>query len=398
MNKEFSLKSKFLSYLMQIIENPLAIEVAHANECFIYDTEGNEYIDCISGIAVAAVGHNHPRILAAIQQQLHRHLHVMVYGEYIFESQVFMAEKLTSLLPTTLNKVYFTNSGAEAIEGAMKLAKCYTNRTKIIACYNSYHGSTQGALSITGNNAYQRPFRPLLPEIYFIQYNNIDDLKLIDDMTAAVFVEPIQSESGYKPADINFLQELRIRCDKHGALLVFDEAQSGFCRSGSMFAFEQYNVVPDILVLAKALGGGLPLGAFIANSDISDCFKKNSPLGHLTTFGGHPLSCAAGIEFINILIEENIKQNVLKNSQILIDGLSQIFGKNQISGLGLMLAVHFENIEICKKIIRNSIKKGILLDSFLFAPNAIRLAPPLTIKQHIVEKILEVLKDTYSKI
>lgn len=387
------LKQKFFAHLAQVSDAPPAIEVAYAQGCNVYDTSGKEYIDCISGISVSALGHHHPRIIAAIQQQLHRHLHVMVYGEYIFESQVLMAEKLKQLLPSTLNCVYFTNSGAEAIEGAIKLARRYTGRSKLISCYYSYHGSTTGALSITGNPDYQRAFRPLMPDVFFIHYNHTDSLHFIDNQTAAVFVEPVQSESGYIPANKEFLQQLRERCHKTGALLVFDEAQTGFCRTGKMFAFEHYEVIPDVLVLAKAIGGGLPLGAFIADSSLMQVFKHRPSLGHLTTFGGHPLSCAAGCEFIDILIEEDIAQKVQHHAAILRKGLTEIFSHAAISGLGLLLAIHLPDVKTCKQFITRALQKGLLIDSFLFAPQAIRIAPPLIIDETLIERILRIFEE-----
>lgn len=385
------LRLQFFNHLAQTAENPPALEITHGNGCFLYDSAGKEYLDCISGISVASLGHNNQKIKQAVIDQVSKHAHVMVFGEYIFESQVWLASKLASLLPSHLSSVYFTNSGAEAIEGAMKLAKRYSGRSKIVACKNAYHGSTQGALSLMGNEFFKQAFRPLLPDVHFIEFNNCRSLQLIDNHTAAVFVEPIQSETGYLPATNEFLNELREKCNQTGALLVMDEVQSGMCRTGKMFGFEHFNIFPDVLVLAKALGGGYPLGAFIAPKQIMDTLGFDPPLGHITTFGGHPVSCAASLALIEELLQQGFMDDVVKKEKLFRKLLSLHMDPERISGKGLMLAVHFEDEKQCQQTIFKCLEAGLIADWFLFAPNAMRITPPLIIDEQQIEKICEII-------
>jgi acetylornithine/N-succinyldiaminopimelate aminotransferase len=389
-----NLRTSFFQHLAQTSENPPAINISHGEHCFLYDTDGRQYIDLISGITVSSLGHNNSEILEAVSHQLHHHLHVMVYGEYILSPQVKLAEKLASLLPENLSKIYFTNSGAEAVEGAMKLAKRFTGKTEFISCKDAYHGSTQGALSLMGNETYKQSFRPLLPDVRYIEFNNIESLDLISNKTAAVFTEPVQSETGYIAADPDFMYKLRAKCDECGALLVFDEAQSGIGRTGKLFGFQHYGITPDILILAKALGGGFPLGAFIASAEIMDTLMSDPPLGHLTTFGGHPVSCTASLAAINIISQNNFLQDVHRKGNDFKKILSDMNPGFKITGKGLMLAIHFDKETNCEKVIHHCLLKGLITDWFLFAPHALRLSPPLVISDELLIQSAEIISES----
>ncbi|MEN9344952.1 MAG: hypothetical protein RLZZ60_421 [Bacteroidota bacterium] len=376
----------FYRHVAQTSDNPLGIVIQNANGIYLH-AEDKTYIDCISGISVSALGHSHPSILAAIQQQLNKHLHLMVYGELIQDQQVALATALAAMLPESLQSVYFVNSGSEAIEGAMKLAKRYTKRSKFVAQKLAYHGSTQGALSLMSDAYFSQAFAPLLPGIDFIEQNQIDQIEaLITQETAAVFVEPVMGEKGYVPCSKAYLYALRKRCNETGTLLVFDEIQTAYGRTGEWFAFQSYGVVPDVLVLAKSFGGGLPLGAFIASTEIMECLKDHPVLGHITTFGGHPLSCAAALAAIKVLQAElhieqvnaksNLFRDLLKHPKII-----------SIDGMGLMLALQFEQAQFCRKVIDQCVQNGLLIDWFLYAEDKIRLAPPLIVS---IEQIHEI--------
>lgn len=351
----------------------------------MWDAEDREYIDLIGGISVCNVGHCHPRVVEAIKQQAEDYLHIMVYGELVENPQVNYAKKLTDHLPQSLNSVFYTASGTEATEGAMKLAKRYTGRTQIISFKNSYHGSTQGALSLMGSEYWQQAFRPLLPDVLQLRYNNFEDLDNISERTACVVAETIQSEAGViKPAN-GWLKALAEKCRSVGALLVLDEIQCGFGRNGTLWAFEQFDVVPDVLLLGKALGGGMPLGAFIADKKIMDSLTHNPVLGHINTFGGHPVSCAAGLAAFEVLLEEGLIDRVEASAILFVDNLKHPAIK-KINAAGLMIAVHFDSFETNKKMIDALIGKGVFTDWFLFAANALRIVPPLNISE---EEILE---------
>jgi len=393
-----NLRTAFFQHLAQTCEAPPAINISHGEGCFLYDTDERQYIDLISGIAVSSLGHNNPEILKAVSEQLQQHLHVMVFGEYILSPQVNLAKKLASLLPANLSKVYFTNSGAEAIEGAMKLAKRFTGKSEFISCKNAYHGSTQGALSLMGNETYKQAYRPLLPNIRHIEFNNIESLELINSNTAAVFTEPVQSETGYLAADTEFMHKLRKKCYECGTLLVFDEAQSGMGRTGKLFGFEDFNITPDILVLAKAVGGGFPLGAFIASSEIMDTLGSNPPLGHLTTFGGHPISCAASLAALSIISQPDFLNDVQRKAQYFQKLITEMNPGQKITGKGLMLAIHFENETICQKAITNCLDKGLIADWFLFAPNAMRLTPPLIISDELLYQSAVIINESIKSV
>lgn len=379
----------FLQNIAQTSDFPLALEIEKAEGIYIYSSD-KKYIDLISGIAVSNVGHRHPKVVEAIKNQVDKYLHLMVYGEYIQSPQVKLANALVGTLTNTnLDNVYFTNSGTEAVEGAMKLAKRYTKRSEIISCRNAYHGSTQGALSL-GEEHFKRNFRPLLPSISKIERNKFDDLEKISCRTAAVFFEPIGGESGIRIAEKGYLIALRERCSEVGALLVFDEIQSGFGRTGKFWAFEHYGVVPDILLCAKGMGGGMPIGAFISSHEKMSVFKENPILGHITTFGGHPVSCAASLATLNTILEEKMLDEIEEKSQLFKDLLVHKTIK-EVRGKGLMLAVEFESFDVLKPIIDRAIEQGVITDWFLYCDNSMRIAPPLIISKDEIRLACEVI-------
>lgn len=380
-----SQRNLFLQYLAQTSDAPMLLEVQKASGMNIYDIHGKVYLDLISGISVSNIGHCNPQVIEAVKNQTEKYMHVMVYGEYIQSPQVLFAELLTGILPASLNSVYFVNSGSEAVEGALKLAKRYTGRTEIISCNNAYHGSTQGAMSVMGNDAMKKSFQPLLPEIKFISFNNLEDLQQITDKTSCVIIEPIQGEAGVVLPDENYLSNLRKRCNKRGALLIFDEIQTGFGRTGSMFAFEKYHVVPDIITIAKGIAGGMPLGAFIADKKIMDSLKTNPVLGHITTFGGHPVSCAAAVANLKFILDEQLITKIAAKEALFRKYLTHSYIK-EIRGTGLLLAVQLEDFEQVKKVIAYALEHGIITDWFLFCDSALRIAPPLIIsKKEIIQ-------------
>ncbi len=384
----------FLQHIGQTSEAPLCLNIVKAEGSKMWDAEGKEYIDLIAGISVCNVGHRHPKVVEAIKKQADEYLHIMVYGELVENPQVQYATLLAKYLPQHLNAVFFTASGSEATEGAMKLAKRYTGRPNIVSFKNSYHGSTQGALSVMGSEYWQQAFRPLLPGITQLEYNSIEDLNYITTDTACVIAETIQAEAGVNLPDINWIQSLRRRCYETGTLLILDEIQSGFGRNGTLWAFEQFGIAPDILLLGKALGGGMPLGAFVSDKKIMDSFTNNPVLGHINTFGGHPVSCAAGLAAFKALIEENIIAEVNKKQELFTSLLKHNL-INKVSVRGLMIAVAFDSFETNKKIIDQLIEMGVFTDWFLFASNCLRIAPPLNISEDEIETscriILQVL-------
>ena len=389
----------FLDHVGQTSEAPLCINIVKAEGSKMWDADGKEYIDLIAGISVCNIGHRHPAVVEAIKNQADAYLHIMVYGELVENPQVAYAKKLADHLPASLNAVFYTASGSEATEGAMKLAKRVTGRTQIISFKNSYHGSTQGALSIMGSEYWQQAFRPLLPDILQLSYNNFEDLNFITERTACVVAETIQAEAGVKPPLNGWLTALRSRCTATGTLLVLDEIQSGFGRNGSLWAFEQFNVVPDILLLGKALGGGMPLGAFIADKRLMDTLSYNPVLGHINTFGGHPVSCAAGLAALKVLLDENYVADVKRKEQLFRSLLQHPLIKN-ISSAGLMLAVEFDSYATNKKIIDACIEQGVFTDWFLFAAHAIRIVPPLNISDTDIIaacKIITTVLNTFYK-
>ena len=374
----------FLQHVGQTSTAPLCLEIIKAEGCTLYDVNGKEYTDLIAGISVCNIGHRHPKVIAAIQKQLDAYLHIMVYGELVESPQVQYAKLLTAHLPVSLNSVFYTASGSEATEGAMKLAKRYTGRTQIVSFKNSYHGSTQGALSVMGSEYWQQAFRPLLPDILQLNYNSFEDLDNITERTACVIAETIQAEAGVIVPENGWLKALRDRCNKTGTLLVLDEIQCGFGRNGTLWAFEQFDVVPDILLLGKALGGGMPLGAFVADKKIMDALSANPVLGHINTFGGHPVCCAAGLAAFEVLLQEKLIDTVKQKEQLFLSLLKHPSIRS-VRSRGLMIAVEFENYETNKAIIDACIDKGVFTDWFLFASNCLRIAPPLTISEEEIK-------------
>jgi acetylornithine/succinyldiaminopimelate/putrescine aminotransferase len=379
-----NLHSLFLQHVAQTSTAPLALEIVKAEGCTLWDASGRQYIDGIGGISVANVGHRHPAVVEAIRQQLDAYLHVMVYGEFVQSPQVLYAKALTDHLPASLNSVYFTNSGAEAVEGAMKLAKRSTGRTEIIAFQNAYHGSTQGALSIIGDEYWRNAFRPLLPGIRHLQYNNFKALEQITENTACVIAETVQGEAGIVAPQHGWMQALRNRCTATGTLLILDEIQAGFGRTGALWGFEKVGIVPDVLLLGKALGGGMPLGAFVADVQLMQQLADNPVLGHITTFGGHPVCCAAGLAAFNALLNEGLLHEVSKKAALFQTRLVHPQIK-AMRAFGLWMAVEFNSFETCKRIIDKCIEQGLLTDWFLFAPNCLRLSPPLVITETEIE-------------
>lgn len=380
----------FLQHVAQTSDSPLALEIVKAAGVKMWDKDGKEYLDVISGVSVCNIGHSHPEVVQAVQAQVEKYMHLIVYGEFIESPQVQYAKALTEALPPSLNSVYFTNSGAEAVEGAMKLAKRATGRPGIVAFKNSYHGSTQGALSILGDEYWRNAYRPLLPDVTHIRYNNYDDLVHITNRTAAVFAETIQAEAGVIVPERKWLQQLRNRCTEMGALLVLDEVQCGMGRNGTTWAFEQFDIVPDILLLAKSLGGGMPLGAFIADKAVMQAFTTRPELGHITTFGGHPVSCSAGLAAFKVLQQQALIDTVFEKEKqfrkILIHPAIKA-----IRSRGLMMAVEFASFELNKKIIDTCIENGLITDWFLFAPKCLRLSPPLTISTEEIESACSII-------
>ncbi len=388
--KTFTNRQLFLSHVAQTSPAPLILEIERAVGVYLYAADGKKYMDLIAGISVSNLGHSHPVVIKAVQQQVEKYMHLMVYGEFVESPQVKYAEKLTSFLPAQLNNVYFTNSGTEATEGALKLAKRVTGSTQLISFKNGYHGSTQGALSMMGDETFKRSFRPLLPDTMQLTYGNKDELSNITERTAAVIIEPVQAESGITVPAKNFMQQLREVCTKTGALLILDEAQTGLGRTGKLFAFEHYDIVPDILLLAKALGGGMPLGAFIASKEIMQTLTENPVLGHITTFGGHPVCCAAGLAAFEVLTSEKLVEQVEEKGQ-LFESLLQHPKIKSRSRAGLMMALEFDSFETNKKIIDRCIENGVLTDWFLFAPHCLRIAPPFIITEEEIRTACEVV-------
>ncbi len=375
----------FLRHVAQTSEAPMALEIVKAEGTELVDASGKKYLDLIGGISVANVGHRHPEVVKAIRLQTDSYLHVMVYGEFIESPEVQFAKYLAEHLPRQLDSVYFTNSGTEAVEGAMKLAKRVTGRTRIIAFENSYHGSTQGALSIMGSEYWRNAFRPLLPDILHLEYNTAESLQSINEHTACVIAETIQAEAGIIAPSADWMQALRKKCDETGTLLVLDEIQSGFGRTGKLWGFENYDIIPDIVLLGKALGGGMPLGAFIANRQIMSTLSSDPVLGHITTFGGHPVCCAAGLAAMKALINEKMIESV-KAKENLFRSLLVHPKIKTVRSFGLWLALEFDSFETNKKIIDNCIAGGLITDWFLFAPNCLRISPPLIISEEEIRR------------
>lgn len=388
---------RFKSVIAQTSDSPLGLEIDYAEGIYLHTVNGPTYIDFISGIAVSSLGHRNPSVVKAIKEQVDKHLHVMVYGEFIQKPQLEFAELLTTQLPEHLDQVYFENSGTEANEGALKLAKKYTGRSKLVAFKNSYHGDTHGSLSVTGRDVYRDPYLPLLPDVHFLEFNSYENLEEIDDKTAAVILEPIQGEGGINPADFNWLLEIRNRCNEAGALLIYDEIQSGFGRTGQLFAFQHYNICPDILCVAKAMAGGMPMGAFVSSHQIFKTFMFDPPLNHVTTFGGHPVSSAAALA----TLKELLSGDLLKRAGIIEQKVKdRLKGKGivEVRGVGAMLGLQLESKELTQAVVEDCFEQGILLGWTLHSNTLIRLAPPLIITDEELDHVLDSIMNSIKKL
>jgi acetylornithine/N-succinyldiaminopimelate aminotransferase len=385
------LTTAFQQHLGQTSKHPMALDIVYAEGCWLTDRSGKRYLDLVAGLAVNNVGHRHPKVVAAIKEQCDRYLHVIPYGEFIQEPQVRFAERLTALLPHGLDSVYFVNSGTEAIEAALKLAKRATGRTGLVGCRKSYHGSTHGSLSLTDNETKKYRNRPLLPDTRHIPFGSMEDLALLDSHDAAVVVEPIQGDAGVRIPDAAWLNALRSRCNELGILLIFDEVQTGFGRTGRLFAMEHSGVVPDILVLGKALGGGLPMGALVASRERLDLFTHDPMLGHITTFGGHPLPCSSGLAALEILVEDRLAENAKRMGQLFKELLVHE-AIVEVRGEGLMLAAELGDAEKVQRVVMGCLKHGVLGFWFLSCPTAFRIAPPLCITEGEVHQACAIIR------
>lgn len=387
----------FLHNVAQTSPTPLGLEIVKAEGIHLTDVNGKKYADLISGISVSNLGHCHPKVVAAINEQAKTYMHLMVYGEYVQHPQTQYAKLLTSLLPSSLNCIYYTNSGTEATEGALKLAKRVTGRSEIIYFKNSYHGSTQGALSVMGNEEYKQSFRPLLPDVKQIEFNNFSQLNQITNKTACVIIEPIQGEAGIHKANTEFLKALRKKCDETCTLLIFDEIQSGFGRTGMLFAFENYNITPDVLLIAKGMGGGLPIGAFVASEKLMSCLTNNPVLGHITTFGGNAVCVAAAKANLEIIVEEKLYLRANEIEKIITEVLVHPKIK-EVRCAGALCAVEFGDTELNMKIINDCIQKGVIVDWFLHCSTAMRIAPPLIITNKELRASLQIILEVLNSL
>lgn len=391
-----NVRQLFLRHVAQTSDAPLMLEIDRAEGVYLYDIDGKAYLDLISGIGVSALGHGHPNVVEAVKQQAEQYMHTLVYGEFVLSPQVELAQLLANQLPDSLDSIYLVNSGSEATEGAMKLAKRFSGRYEIIAAKKAYHGSTQGAASLMNPTEFTQAFHPLLPGVKHIEFNCETCLEKISDKTAAVIVETVQGEWGVRPPINDYLRKLRQRCDEVGALLILDEIQAGFGRTGSLFAFEQYGIVPDILLLAKSMGGGMPIGAFIASHKIMQSLTHDPVLGHITTFGGHPVSCAASLATLKTLLKENHIAEV-KAKEALFHKLLQHDAIQEIRSAGLMMAVQLADFDFVKTVIQHCLSNGLVTDWFLFNASALRIAPPLIITEEEIKKACEIILEGIEK-
>jgi acetylornithine/succinyldiaminopimelate/putrescine aminotransferase len=392
-----NIRSQFLNHLAQTSDAPLALDIVKAQGNYLYDRSGKDYLDLIGGISVCNVGHTHPKVVAAIQKQAASYLHVMVYGELIQSPQVDYASQLAQLLPDPLSAVYFTSSGSEATEGAIKLARRVTGKVEIVAAHKSYHGSTLGALSVMGDEYWRNAFRPLMPGVWHHDYNSEAFLNAINEKTACVIIEAVQAESGVNMPDKEWMQALRKKCSALGALLIVDEIQTGFGRTGKMWGFEHSDIIPDIILLGKALGGGMPLGAFVASKEHMQQLTNNPVLGHITTFGGHPVSCAAGIAALEVLREEKLIEQIEEKSNLFVQELQHKKIK-YVRAKGLLIAIELESSELVLASIQGCLANNLFSDWFLFAPNCIRIAPPLTISLDEIRNACAAIKQVLSSL
>jgi len=386
------MKSDFLHYQARTNSTPLAIEIAKAKGSYIWDTAGKKYLDFVAGVSACSIGHRHPKVTRAIRRQSRKYLHVMVYGEFAQAPAVRLCKQLIEALPPSLEQVYLTNSGTEAIEGALKMAKRFTGREELIGALNSYHGSTHGSLSLTGYEEQKKGYGPMLPKVDFIRFNSSEDISKITTKTAAVVLETIQGGAGFILPEKGYLEAIRKRCDEVGALLILDEIQPGFGRTGSLFAFMQTAIVPDILVIGKGMGGGLPIGAFVSSNKIMECLTNQPKLGHITTFGGNPLIAAAAEATLSTLSKSNLMADIAKKEALFRAELQhpKIL---KINGTGLMLAPVFENDETANQLVLKSLEKGLILFWLLWEKKAVRISPPLTISKKEIKKGCRIIRD-----
>lgn len=387
----------FLNHLAQTSPAPLALEIVRSEGVYLYDSDEKKYLDVIAGISVSVLGHRHPAVVDAIKNQVDVYMHTLVYGEFVLSPQIKLASLLTSLLPENLSSVYLVNSGTEATEGAMKLAKKFTGRSEIISAKFAYHGSTQGAASLMFPTTFTEAFYPLLPDINHIDFNCLSCLERITNKTAAVILETVQAEFGVRRPHGDFLKQVAARCKSTGTLLILDEIQAGMGRTGSLFAFSQYDIIPDILLLAKGLGGGMPIGAFIASKEIMAGLSENPVLGHITTFGGHPVSSAAAFATLQFLIESDLIPLVEAKSMRFITNLKHPFIK-EIRHAGLLMALDLDNASLVRKVIQLAIEKGLITDWFLFNDRSLRIAPPLTITFEEIDKACAILIECLNEV
>ena len=386
-----NLRQLFFEHVGQTSDFPIGLEVERAEGVWLYGPDGRRWIDLISGVSVSNVGHNNPIVVNAICEQAHTYLHLMVYGEVIESPQVRYAARMAELLPSNLQSVYFVNSGSEAVEGALKLAKRYTGRTEMISFKNAYHGSTHGSLSMMGGEEYRNSYRPLLPDTRQIRFNALEDLEQITTRTACVLIEPVQGEGGIQLPTPGFLEALRERCNQTGALLIFDEIQTGIGRTGTLYYFQQTAVTPDILCTAKAFGGGMPLGAFISSDEIMSTLKTTPVLGHITTFGGHPVCCAAGLAALEYLLDNHLMEQAEAKGRQYEECLIQHPAVKSIRRTGLLMAIEYGDDAFCEKVVKRTVETGLLTEWFLFWPSAMRIAPPLTITSEEIETSCRIL-------
>jgi acetylornithine/succinyldiaminopimelate/putrescine aminotransferase len=391
-----TLRDDFLRFVCQTSPEPMGVEVAHARGCIVVDKNGREYLDLLSGIGVAGIGHAHPAVIQAVKDQASQYLHTMVYGEYIQEPQVQLARRLAEITPDPLSVTYFTNSGTEAVEGALKTARKYTGRSHLVSFIGSFHGDTLGSVSVGGNPVYRTPFEPLLPTVTFLPFNDIEALSTIDETVAAVIIEPIQGEGGVRIPDAKFLPALRQRCSEVGAVLIFDEVITGFGRTGTVFACEHWQVVPDIMLLAKALGGGMPLGAFVSTPEILATLSVDPPLAHVTTFGGHPVCCAAGLAALDVMFQEQLPQRAQERGQEFVTKLHALVGQGGLTGVrgcGLLIGLDFANPEQTQGFVKNCFAGGLVLGWTLHEDTVVRLAPPLIISSAEIDQAIDVMRN-----
>lgn len=392
-----SRKDEFFQYQAQTTDYASAFEVDRAEGCYVYERNGKRYLDLVAGVSACNMGHAHPKINAAIKAQVDQYLHVMVYGEYVQDAPLDLSKKLAALLPHPLESTYLVNSGTEAIEGALKLAKRYTRRTKIVAAKGAYHGATHGSLSVTGNLDWTRSMRPLLPGVKFLAFNDDADLKLIDESTAAVILETIQGANGFVTPENDYLRKVRKRCDETGALLILDEIQPGFGRTGKLFGFEHYGIVPDILCIGKAMGGGLPIGAFVSSNKIMDVLRRNPMLGHITTFGGHPVAAAGALAHLEALYDEKVMDSIAEKEARFRVGLAHR-AVEALTGKGLMLAAHLDSAETVQKVAKLAMEKGLILFWLLFKGNALRITPPLIIDNDQIDWACAIIRECLDEV